>query len=344
MVANYQVGLEARLFNNRIGVDLTWYKSNATNQLINLPLDPFSGFNNKKINAGDIQNTGIEATLRARILDNEDRLTWDMDFNYARNRNTIEELADDVTEFNLASLDNFNIRADVGGDYGVIIGTKYQRVEDESSPFFGRILVDGDGLPLATPSSEKEVLGSQQPDAIIGITNILRYKNFSFSFLFNASIGGEIFSGTNHALQRSGLGAVTTVNGERAPVVFNGVFDDGAGNISENTTGATPQNLWAAITGRSGNLGITEANVYDATHVRLRNVNLTYTFDREWCKRTPFTGLSLGVSANNVWLISSNLNGVDPESVNATRSNATGFENLAPPTTRTVFFNIAAKF
>lgn len=344
LIKSYEVGLEARLFNNRIGLDLAWYKSNATNQIIPIPLDPFSGFNNKLINAGDIQNTGIEGTLKARILDDEDGLTWDMDFNYSRNRNTIEALADDVTQFNLASLDNFNIRADVGGDYGVIIGTKYQRVEDESSPFFGRILVDADGLPLATSSSEKEVLGSQQPDALLGITNMLTYKNFSFSFLFNASIGGEIFSGTNHALQRSGLAAVTTVNGDRAPVVFNGVVDDGAGNLSENTTGATPQNLWAAITGRSGNLGITEANVYDATHVRLRNVNLTYNFDKDWLDKTPFRGLSIGVSANNVWLISSNLNGVDPEAVNATRSNATGFENLAPPTTRTVFFNIAAKF
>ncbi|MCF7569532.1 SusC/RagA family TonB-linked outer membrane protein [Sabulilitoribacter arenilitoris] len=344
LIKSYEVGLEARFFDNRIGLDLAWYKSNATNQLINLPLDPFSGFNNKKVNAGDIQNTGIEATLKARILDNEDGLTWDMDFNYSRNENTIEALADDVVTFNLRTFDNFSITADVGQDYGVIVGTKYQRVEDESSPFFGRILVDADGLPLATSSSEKEVLGTQVPDALLGITNMLTYKNFSFSFLFNASIGGEIFSGTNHALQRSGLGAVTVVNGDRAPVVFNGVVDDGAGNLSENTVGATPQNLWAAITGRSGNLGITEANVYDATHIRLRNVNLTYNFDKDWLDKTPFKGLSLGVSANNVWMITSHLNGVDPEAVNGTNTNATGFENLAPPTTRTVFLNIAAKF
>ncbi|MCL6293920.1 SusC/RagA family TonB-linked outer membrane protein [Jejuia spongiicola] len=342
LIKSVEVGLEARFLNNRIGLDVTWYKQNATNQIINLPLDPFSGFNSKLINAGDIQNTGVELTLKTRILDNPDGLSWDMDVNYSTNKNTIEELADDVTEYSLGGFDNFNIRADVGGDYGVIVGSKFRRVEDESSQFFGRILVDADGLPLA--STDKHVLGSQQPDALLGITNMFTYKNFSFSFLFNASIGGEIFSGTNHALQRSGLAAVTALNGERADIVFNGVVDDGAGNLSENTTGATPQNYWAAITGRSGNLGINEANVYDATHVRLRNVNLTYTFDKAFIDRTPFQGLSVGVSANNVWLITEHLNGVDPEAVNATRSNATGFENLAPPTTRTVFLNIAAKF
>ena len=342
LIESIEFGLEARFLDNRVGLDFTWYKSNATNQIIDLPLDPFSGFNSKKINAGDIQNKGIELTVKAKILDNTDGISWDMNLNYSTNENTVKELGDDVTTYNLGGFDNFNISSDVGQDYGTIVGSTFRRVDDEASPFFGRILVDADGLPLA--STEKSVLGSQVPDALLGVTNMLSYKNFSFSFLVSASIGGEIFSGTNHALQRAGIGAETVVNGERNDIVFNGVVDDGAGNLSENTTGASPQNYWAAITGRSGNLGINEANIYDATHVRLRNVNLTYNFDKAWLDKTPFQGLSLGVSANNVWMISSNLNGVDPESVNATRSNAVGFENLAPPTTRTVFFNIAAKF
>ena len=156
--------------------------------------------------------------------------------------------------------------------------------------------------------------------------------------------GGEIFSGTNHALQAAGLAAVTAPNGERDPIVFNGVVDDGNGNLSENTVGVAPEIFYSAITSRSGNLGINEAFVYDATNVRLRNVNLTYTFSKAWLDKVPFQGLSVGISANNVWMISSNLDGVDPEAVNATNSNATGFENLAPPTTRTVFLNISAKF
>ena len=341
LIKSVEVGFEARFLNNRVGLDFAYYKTNAINQIIDLPLDPFSGFNDKIINAGDIQNKGFELTLKTRILDNEEGLNWDMDLNYSRNENTIEELADDVTQYDLGSFDNSALRADVGGDYGVIIGTKYRRVEDESSPHFGRLLLNA-GLPEGT--NDKHVLGSQQPDALLGITNVFNYKNFSLGFQISASLGGEIFSGTNHALQSSGLAAVTAPNGLREDFVVNGVVDDGTGNYVENTTAVSPQNYWNAITRSSGNLGITEANVYDATHIRLRNVNLTYNFSRDWLDKTPLNGLSVGVSANNVWMIKSHLNGVDPEAVLATRGNATGFENLSSPTTRTVFFNIAAKF
>lgn len=342
LIKETEFGLEARFLNNRIGVDFTYYKSNATNQLIAIPLDPLSGFNSKIINAGDIQNKGFELTVKTKIFDNPEGFSWDMDVNYSKNENTIIELTEGVTQFGLGGFDNLAVLAEVGGDYGVIWGSEFRRVEDESSPFFGRILVDSDGLPLA--STDKAVLGSQQPDALLGLTNLFKYKNFSLGVQLSASIGGEIFSGTNHALQQTGLAAVTVLNGDRNDIVFDGVVDDGSGNLSENTTGATPQNLWSAITGRSGNLGINEANVYDATHVRLRNVSLTYDFKSDFLAKTPFQGLKVGVSANNVWMITSHLNGVDPESVFATGSNATGFEYVSSPTTRTVFFNVSAKF
>jgi len=343
LIKSVEFGMEARFLNNRVGLDFTWYKSNATNQLINLPMDPFSGYNSKKINAGDIQNKGFELTLKTSILRNDEGLSWDMDLNYSKNENTIEALDGDVTQYTLGGFDNLAIRADVGGDYGVILGTKYLRVEDEADPNFGRIIVDSDGLPLAT-SGDKHVLGSQQPDALLGITNVLKYKNFSLGFLVSASIGGEIFSGTNRTLQSSGMAAATVVNGARENVVFNGVVDDGTGVYSENTVGASPQNYWGAITGRSGNLGITEANVYDATNVRLRNVSLNYKLPAKWLENSSFQDVKVGISANNVWMISSHLKGIDPESVFATGSNATGFENLSSPTTRTVFFNVAVNF
>ncbi|MDD7884375.1 SusC/RagA family TonB-linked outer membrane protein [Flavivirga sp. 57AJ16] len=342
LIKSTEFGFEARFLNNRIGVDFTYYKSNATNQLIPIPLDPLSGFNQKIINAGDIENKGFELTLKSRILDNDNGLTWDMDINYSRNENTVNELTDGVTQFGLGGFDNLAVLAATGEDYGVIWGTKFRRVEDETDPNFGRILVDGDGLPLAT--EDKFILGSQQPDALLGLTNSFKYKNFSLGLLISASIGGEVFSGTNQALQASGLAAATVVNGERADIVFDGVFEDTPGNFVENTTGASPQDYWTAITARSGNLGITEANIYDATNVRLRNVSLSYDFTSKFLDRTPFEGLKIGVSANNVWMITSHLNGVDPESVFATGSNATGFEYLSSPTTRTVFFNVAAKF
>ena len=343
LVKSIEVGFDARLFSNRLGLDFAWYKSNATNQLINLPLDPFSGYNFRKVNAGDIQNTGIELSINGKILDNPNGLSWDASLNYSTNKNTIERLADDVTQYQLGGFDNLSVLAFEGGNYGEIWGTKFARVEDKTSPHYGQIIVDGNGRPEVANGGERFKLGDQQPKAMIGFNNNFTYKNFSLGFLIDARIGGEIFSGSNLLLQQAGTGAITVVNGERDDIV-TGVVSDGNGGYVANTTGVSPQVYWEAVTTRSGNLGINEANIYDATNVRLRNVNINYTIPAEWLGDSGIQNLKLGLSANNVWMMKNNLNGIDPESVFATRTNATGFEYLSPPTTSTVFFNISLSF
>ncbi|MCM8570398.1 SusC/RagA family TonB-linked outer membrane protein [Gramella jeungdoensis] len=342
LIRSKELGFEARLFKNRLALDFSYYKTNATRQLINLPLNPLSGYGSMKANAGDIQNEGIELMLNGRVLDNPEGLTWDMNINYSRNENTVNELIETVTQYSLGGFDNVSILAVSGEAYGEIYGTKYQRVEDESSPFFGDIIVDADGIPLA--SNERVRLGNQQPDALIGFSNNFMFKNFTFGFLIDARIGGEIYSGTNRAIQNAGTGAATVVNGDREPFVFDGVVADESGGYSQNTTAVSPQLFWQGVTTRSGNLGITEANIYDATNVRLRTVNLRYDFPTSLIKDTFFQKAYVGLSANNVWMIDSELNGVDPESVYATATNAVGFENLASPTSRTFFFNLGVSF
>lgn len=342
LIRSNEIGFDARFFNNRFGIDFSWYKTNATRQLINLPLNPLSGYGSVKVNAGDIENKGFELMLNGRILDNPEGFNWDMNLNFSRNVNTVNRLADGVSQYTLGGFDNVSILAVEGEPYGEIYGTKYQRVEDESSPYFGQIIVDEEGIPLA--SSDRERLGNQQPDFLLGFSNSFRYKNLSLSFLVDARIGGEIFSGTNRAIQNAGTGAQTVVNGNREDLVIDGVVADGEGNFSPNTTGVSPQLYWMNLTERSGNLGINEANIYDATNVRLRSVNLRYDLPNRWIENTFFNQAYAGISANNVWMIDSNLNGVDPESVFATATNAVGFENLASPTIRTVFLNIGVKF
>ena len=92
------------------------------------------------------------------------------------------------------------------------------------------------------------------------------------------------------------------------------------------------------------NVGIVEANLYDASNIRLRNVQLSYALPAKLLSRTPVQRASIGFSCNNVWLISSHLKGIDPESVFATNTNATGFENGSAPTTRTFLFNLSVSF
>jgi len=340
LIKSTEVGFEARFFNNRISLDAAWYRSNATNQLLAIPQDPLSGFNSRRVNAGDIQNEGFEVTLNADLFRNPDGFSWNTNLNFATNDNTVIALVDDVSQFQLGGFDNLAVIAPVGGRYGEIWGTTFRRVEDEASANFGQIIVDGDGLPLAAQGNVTSRLGDQQPDALIGWSNTFAYKSWSIGFLLDASLGGEIFSGTNRFLQRSGNAAVTVIDGERSDIVVDAVVDDGAGNFIANTTAVNPQDYYTALANRSGNVGIAEAFIYDATHVRLRNVSINYLLRSKWLKNTGIQSAKFGLSANNVWMISSNLNGVDPESVFATRSNATGFENLSPPTVRSLFFNV----
>lgn len=349
LIKSYELGLEMRFFDSRFGVDFAWYRTNATNQLIRLGMDPASGYDAKMINAGNIQNEGIEFMITADIIRSE-ALKWNAQLNLSHNENRIIKLYDGggvespVTEYNLGTYDNLKILAREGGKYGEIWGSSYKRVEDKTSDLYGKIITDENGLPIA---GDEKKLGDQQPDLLAGLTNSFSFAGFDLSFLIDARFGGKMFSGTNHALQAGGAAAATVVNGARDKFVVDGAVESevaGKTVYTKNTTEVTPQDYWGAIVGRSGNLGINEANIYDATSVRLRNIALSYTLPKSLLKNTPITKAKLGISCNNVWMIKSYMNGIDPESVFATGSNATGYEFASSPTTRSFLFNITLGF
>ena len=349
LIKSYELGLEMRFFDSRFGVDFAWYRTNATNQLIRLGMDPASGYDAKMINAGNIQNEGIEFMVTADIIRSES-LKWNAQLNLSHNENRIIKLYDGggiespVTEYNLGTYDNLKILAREGGKYGEIWGSSYKRVEDKTSDLYGKIITDENGLPIA---GDEKKLGDQQPDLLAGLTNSFSFAGFDLSFLIDARFGGKMFSGTNHALQAGGAAAATVVNGARDKFVVDGAVESevaGKTVYTKNTVEVTPQDYWGAIVGRSGNLGINEANIYDATSIRLRNIALSYTLPKSLLNNTPITKAKLGISCNNVWMIKSYMNGIDPESVFATGSNATGYEFASSPTTRSFLFNITLGF
>lgn len=342
LISSWEFGTELRFFNNRLGFDFTWYKSNARNQLLNLSMDPMSGYNSKKINAGDIQNKGIEFVVNIRPIEMANSFTWDIMVNYSRNENKIIAFTDEIKMYSLGGYDNLRIYATAGGNYGEIFGTTYRRVTDANSPYYGKMIVTEAGLP--TGNTELKKIGDQQAKALLGITNSFSYKGFSLNFLIDARFGGSIFSGTNHSMQSAGTAAATVVNGKRDNMVLDAVYLDAQGVYQVNRAEITTQDYWTAVTATTGNLGIGEANLYDATNIRLRNIQLNYSFNKKLLALTPIKQLKVGVASNNLWMIKSHLNGVDPESVFATSTNAVGFENSAPPTTRTFLFNVTIGF
>ncbi len=342
LLKSLEFGAEMRFLENRLGVDFTWYKSNATNQLIELPMDPMSGYSSKIINAGDIQNKGVELALDAKILQNPNGLNWGMRVNYSANRNLVVDIAKDsgVTTYGLGTFDNFYIRATNGELYGAMYGTKFKRVEDANSPYNGQILLDANGLPQAT--GESYYLGNQSATALIGVINSFSYKSLDLTFQIDGRFGGKMFSATQNAMQSNGTAAITAPGGDRPKFVVDGVISDGGGGYSKNTVEVSQQDYWSRIA-NSGNVGIGEANIYDATNVRLRMVMLGYTLPKNILGNV-FQKARVTVSCNNVWMITSHMRGIDPESTYAVGSNAVGFEGGAYPTMRTFQFSLNLGF
>ncbi len=341
LIKSWEAGFDVRFFNNRLGLDAAWYKTNATRQLLNLPMDPFSGYSSRKVNAGNIQNEGVEVSLNGAILDNPKGLSWNATAQFSLNRNKIIDLYPGVTLYDIKTLDAIQIVAVQGSYYGDIYGQTFQRVEDQNSPYYGQQIVGEDGLPLIT--TDKSKVGNQSPDWMLGLTNNFAYKGFNLSFLIDFRIGGDLYSATASNLYSRGNAAGTVVNGGRESfVVPNSVVQTPDG-YKENTVAVTPQNYWERI-GSTGNYGLPEMYTYDATNIRLRNITLGYDFNRAMLSKTPFQRLRLSATCNNVWMIHYNLPGIDPESVSATNTNATGFENGAAPTSRSFTFNVTVGF
>ena len=332
LIKSWEFGLDVKFLNNRLGLDVAYYKTNATRQLLSLPLDPFTGYSSKMINAGNIQNSGFELMAYADIFRNDKGFNWTLTANLSANKNKIIELADGINETALSQggFDEVKIVATAGGDYGDIYGKTFKRNDQ------GQIIVDGEGLPMV--DGNLSYLGNQQPKCMMGITNSFDYKGVNLSFLIDARFGGKIYSATTAGLHANGNAEGTVMNGGREEfIVPNSVREDG----SANTLTTTPQKYWERCA--QGNLGVGEAFLYDATNVRLRNITLGYNFNKnmlgDWIQK-----LNVSFACNNVWMIKSHVPGIDPESVATTNTNATGIELGGAPTSRSFTFNVTIGF
>ena len=334
----FEVGADLKFF-NRVSLDLSYFRNSASGQLIDLPMNPLSGYEAKKISSGGLRNSGIEIVLNTDIFKNE-VFAWNVNANFSKLKSVIDKIDDNVLKYPLAGFDNVGIFAEVGRPYGAIYGTKFLRVEDPNSPNFGKLIVGENGLPQATP--DQYYLGDQTPRALFGFTNSFVYKNIGFSFLIDGRIGGKFYSSTQSALQKVGLAADTAPGGRRDNFVLDAVVQQNGGGYVSNTKEITQQDYWAAVT--AGNLGITEQNIYDATNIRLRNVQVSYSFPKSIFQKLALQSAKVSFTANNVWMIYSKAKGIDPESVFAINSNAVGFENMAFPTTRSYLFTITLGF
>lgn len=338
---SWEAGMEWRFLNNRVGFDLTAYKTNSVNQLLLLALTPTTGFDNQYINAGNIQNKGIELTLSGTPV-KQKFFQWDVTVNYAVNKNKVIELSPDVKQGVLGGSFGRTATPIVkeGSSYGDLYATKWAR--DAAT---GRFLVDDKGKPVGTTSTE--YIGNYNPKYTFGFTNSFTFHNWSLSFLIDGKVGGVMTSGTEATLAFDGTAEYTTK------------YRDGGWVLpaleqtskKENDQAINAETFWTTVSGGRYSWG--EFFTYDATNIRVRELSAGYTFSLK--PQSLFKSAKISFVARNLFFIyrgSSILDipgigkrrmNFDPD-VNLGASNFQGIEFGNLPTTRSLGLNVKLSF
>ncbi len=336
-----ELGLETRLFNNRVGFDFTWYKKRTQNQLMDVVTTAATGFSRKWINAGTIQNKGFEVGVNASPI-STDNFKWDVVINWSRNRNLVEELSGDQENLVISRpKGGITINATVGQPYGTIRGTGFKYHEN------GQKIVNDKGYYVAVPD---QVIGNANPDWTGGVTNTFSYKDFSLSFLIDVQKGGDVFSLDQHYGQATGVPHYTAgLNDLGNPlrnsiangggVINPGVLADG----SPNTIRAAADSFSGVFYWGSNSRNPRAINVYDASYVKLRELALTYKLPVEKLFKGAISKANLSLVGRNLWIIHKNVPFADPES-GLGAGNAQGYLSGSFPTFRTVGLNFNFEF
>lgn len=336
IVTSYEAGTDLRFFDSRVQLDVTYYRSSARNQILRVPLTSSTGFDSRLVNAGEIRNTGVEAGVQLTPIANYAGLSWDVSFNWSRNRSTVVELAEGITTYQLASPYGGSVEARVGGRMGDMYGRVFERVEDPDSPHTGEIIYE-DGLPQLT--NEVQKIGNYHHDWQGGVGTTLSYQNVRLSATVDVRQGGRIYSYTRATgLEGGTLEGSTCCRGET--VVGDGVVRNEDGTYSENTEEAQYTEWLRNYYARSN----IEANSFDASYVKLRELRLSYSFTPSWLEQTGLQNASVSLVGRNLFLWT-DVPHIDPETTFKNGESRTpGFEVQQLPSTRSIGMDLQLNF
>jgi TonB-linked SusC/RagA family outer membrane protein len=333
-----EFGADLRFLGDRVGLDVTYYKSNTENQIVPITVSAASGYTTKIVNAGNIENKGIELTLRATPVQLQNGLNWDLSFNYARNQSTVIELAPGIETFFLnGTAQAAQIEARTGERFGNIVGYKYKRAPD------GQIIVAPDGSYMR--EDDMSILGNITPKWIGGLNNTINFKGLSLNFLIDFVQGNEITSDTKYRMIANGTAKFTEQyreHSEPLPGVVEVTDEDGNVTYAPNTTLVDGQTAWSTRAWGQ----ISEEFVLDGSFIMLREVVLGYSFKPSLLQKTPFNAIRLSIVGRNLWYIEEHMQdmGISPETNLNTRAGTTGVEVFSLPTTRSYGLNLNLTF
>lgn len=327
----YEVGTELRFFKNRIGIDYTYYKIDATDQIFEAPLPYSTGYAAELRNAGHIETTGHELVVELTPVKTKN-FQWQMNFNYSTSENKVIELAEDVEYLSVGyNLSTVGVYAFEGYSYPVIYGTKYLR--DGS----GNIVVEDDetsdyyGMPVANP--QKGVIATVSPDYEISIINTFSYKTLSVSAQVDIRQGGHMYAGLTHLARSYGVDKIT--ENRDKDFIENGIkghLDDDGNLITEGEANdiaiKRQADYWDVVMWE-----ITESAVFETSFIRLRELSVNYILPAKWFDKMFVKQISVYAMGRNLWL-STDYPNFDPEASTSSGNATGGFEYASLPNTK----------
>ncbi|MBB6273569.1 TonB-linked SusC/RagA family outer membrane protein [Pedobacter cryoconitis] len=328
--SSFEVGTELGFLDGRVSVDFSYYKNNSKDQIISVPIPNSTGYGFALVNAGEIQNKGVELSLRGTVIKSTN-VNWELYGTFTKNNSLVVSLMPGVEQISLGGASGITAVAAVGRPYGEFYAV------DNLRDAQGRTVVDAKtGRPL--PTSKAQYLGSYNPKYQASFGTNFRFKQVTFGVLFDIKHGGVFYSRTKGTLAFVGASAET--GGDRFNQIWpNSVTLDANGNSVPNTSITYNKQDYY-----SGSLN-PGTNIVDASYVKMRSANISYAFTKDQLRRTPFGALSIGVFGNNLFIWTPNSNQfADPEVNSAGAGNLQGFDFTAQPSLRNYGVNLKVSF
>jgi outer membrane receptor protein involved in Fe transport len=315
----WEIGTELEFLDNRLGLDLTYYDKSTANQILAVQISPATGFTEKVLNAGEITNKGIEATLSLVPVRLANGFEWSVTGNYAKNESKVAELFGDLQTVVLGTYWGLTVEARKGEPYGALFGNPYLRNAQ------GQLILLG-GLPQYDPA--KKVLGNYNPDWTGSLLNQFRFKNFDLSVLLDTKQGGELFSVTYMFGRYAGV-LEETVEGREGGILVPGVDTSGAPNTTRVSAEDYNHNFYPGH----------EGSIFDASFIKLREVKLGWQVPGSLAGRLGFGSAYVSFTGRNLWL-STDVPHIDPETA-FDASNVQGLEFGQFPSQRSFGFHLS---
>ncbi|MDR0348343.1 MAG: SusC/RagA family TonB-linked outer membrane protein [Tannerella sp.] len=321
MSHSFEAGTEWRLLNHRLFFDVTFYTTNTKNQLFVLPSSLGAAYKYYCVNAGNIQNRGVEL-MSGIVPVLTAGFSWESSINFSANKNLIRKLHPQLSTFIYGDegfSSSYSMRLKEGGSFGDIYGKAFKR-DANNQIEYGR-----NGIPLSSGEGNTEKVGNSNPDCMLGWSNALAYKDISFYFLIDAHLGGKVLSQTQAMLDQYGVSKNTGEARKNGHVNLEGNLITNIKDFYEQTGGRN---------------GITEYYMYDATNIRLREISLSYSLPAKWIRKSAlFHEVQLAVTGRNLFFFYQKAP-FDPNAVLSTNNSNQGIDIFGMPSTRSFGFNL----